>query len=178
MVTTVTKQTFTCLRLYRTYDGIEETTCKGDYADVEECRAKMYTMECQIPPHELRSFQLLWDKRAQRRCTGCNIQLMDEWEGTQCKAHKDVPTTVQHTCRARLEEDSPQSCGGPVTIVRGFGRCQKCGCGGELQETIANSETPDWVFWSLQKRVYTKLADTQPVGYQDRVKPWTKKRRL
>ena len=79
VVTTVTKQKFTCLKLFRTYDGIEETTCKGDYANVEECRAKMYTMECQIPPHELRSFQLLWDKRAQRRCTECNIQLMDEW---------------------------------------------------------------------------------------------------
>ena len=39
VVTTVTKQKFTCLRLYRTYDGIEETACNDDYASVEECRA-------------------------------------------------------------------------------------------------------------------------------------------
>ena len=107
MVTTVTKQTLTCLTLYRTYAGIKHTTCTGDYHNVEECRAKMYTMECQIPPYELRPFQLLWDSRAHRRCTECNIQLMDDWEGARCKTHKVVPTTVQYTCKALLDEDSP-----------------------------------------------------------------------
>ena len=178
VVTTVTKQKFTCLKLYRTYASIEGTTCKGDYENVEECRAKMYTMECQIPPYELRPFQLLWDSRAHRRCTECNIQLMDDWEGARCKKHTVVPTTVQYTCRALLDEDSPQMCGGPVTIVRGFGCCQKCGCGKELQETIVGHDAPEWVFRPLQKVVNARFLNEQHVDDTDRARPWTKKRRL
>ena len=80
------------------------------------------------------------------------------------------------TCAANGEDN--KVCGGSLTEVGGFSRCEKCGLGKELQETIATmSETPDWVFHPIQA-AQGKFIQSQDLEDDDRVKPWTKKRRL
>ena len=91
VITSTVKQKFTCLKLYRTYAGIDGATDKGDYSTIEDCRARLYTMECQIPPHELQQFQSIWNTRAPRRCKECNCEVPED-HGTRCKKCMKHPT--------------------------------------------------------------------------------------
>ena len=119
VITSTVKQKFTCLKLCRTYAGIDGATDNGDYSTIEECRARLYAMECQIPPHELQQFQGIWNTRAPRRCKECNCEVPED-HGTRCKKCLKRPmerTTL--TCKALDEESKVR--GEPLTMARGYG---------------------------------------------------------
>ena len=179
VITSTVKQKFTCLKLYRKYSGVDEVTGKGDYDSIELCREKLYTMECQIPPYELQPFQQLWNARAPRRCAECNCELPEDCDGPRCKKHRAVPTQLQHTCKKRLDENGREVCGGLMSMVRGFGCCEKCGSGKELQESVAGSpECPDWVFAFRREAHQASHIVKRTIEDDDRTHQWAKKRRL
>ena len=81
------------------------------------------------------------------------------------------------TCAANGEDN--KVCGGPLTMVRGYGCCEKCGSGKELQETIVGlNECPDWVLAPLTEIYQDRCVKKRAVEDEEHVKQWTKKRRL
>ena len=66
-----------------------------------------------------------------------------------------------------------------MSMVRGFGCCENCGSGKELQESVAgSSECPDWVFAFLREAHQASHIVKRTIEDEDRTKQWTKKRRL
>ena len=89
--------------------------------------------------------------------------------------HPTERTTL--VCKA-LDEDN-KVCGGQLTMVRGYGCCEKCGSGKELQETIVVlKEYPAWVLAPLTAIYQDRCVKKRVVEDEEHVKQWTKKRRL
>ena len=202
-----------CLKLYRKYAKIEkrEDLKEGPYASEKEehkklARKKLYSMQAQVPPKELREFMAVWDEDAPRFCRECTRELSADalpeqfFCGAKCEhAGKKITCgRVVERMGAASSNEQPgeivHRCDGTVTAVGGCYVCTKCGRGKKDAETctkildrVTQAQTKGEELTKLQttlKRGAESLRIANNVlGFgtdadPDHVPAWTKRKRL